>query len=140
MLMQAFKTAADLGISDPQKDALIKTLVLLETGKLRHVPDPLSSDVDDRSARKFDGLFDMRSWAGAHPCGTVCCIGGTAEIVGNVKFGSDFGCDITNAGLHNLFHPRLSHDHWGKITPSQAATALRSYLTTGDAHWDLAGS
>ena len=38
MLAQSFKTALELGIKDEQLDALQKVLVLLETGKLTHVP------------------------------------------------------------------------------------------------------
>lgn len=138
MLAQNFKSAADLGISEEQKDALAKTLVLLETGKLTHYTEELEHG-HARGRRKFSGLFAMDSWAGAHECGTVACIGGTAEIIGGVRFGSDFSSGLNNTGLHNLFCPKeIRIEFWRNITTGQAARALRSYLTTGDARWDLA--
>lgn len=132
MLMQNFKSAADLGLTEPQKEALMKTLVLLETGKLEHakIDDGIMGGSD-----KFTGHFNMHVWCREHSCGTIACIGGTAELIGGVVFG--YGKQ--HMQLHNLFEP---HDFdwqlWQNITPAQAATALRSYLTTGDARWDLA--
>lgn len=131
MLAQNFKTAEELGLTEPQLDALRKTLVLLETGKLTHAkritgPAPVSKD--------FSALFNMVWWANAHPCGTVACIGGTAELIGGVCFG-DY---LLNKALHELFEPRELKCDWGEITPAQAATALRSYLTTGSANWSEA--
>lgn len=139
MLAQSFKSADELGITEPQRDALMKTLVLLETGKLRHVPiyDDGGDLIDQirhvvpLKARRFSYDFNMAEWSHPHSCGTVCCIGGTAEFVGGLELLSfDHGAP---AALKNLFYPgslRLS-----EITPAQAATALRSYLTTGDAKW-----
>jgi hypothetical protein len=132
MLAQSFKSAADLGITEPQFDALRKTLVLLETGKLRHVPAP---DNYQWSGTDFSFKFNMGSWrrdAAGGECGTVCCIGGTAELVGNVDFSDRAGA------LDDLFYAKDCPINLTAITPAQAATALRSYLTTGDARWDLA--
>lgn len=134
MLAQNFKSAADLSLTEPQVSALQKTLVLLETGKLRHVP---AADIqDDLSPHDaiFGGGFNMDRWLGSHPCGTVGCIGGTAELIGKVKFNV-----WASDNLYKLFHPDWKvTGSWTGITPAQAATALRSYLTTGDARWDLA--
>jgi hypothetical protein len=133
MLAQSFKSADELGITEPQCDALRKTLVLLETGKLVHETGrPKYSNTDNR---KFSGRFNMILWSADHECGTVCCIGGTAELVGNTSFGIwAFG---SNEKLKNLFAPPMPMrcSDWHSITPAQAATALRSYLTTGDAKW-----
>jgi hypothetical protein len=134
MLMQNFKSAADLGITEPQLSALIKTLVLLETGKLVHVP----ADDLRRGPKTFTGHFNMDSWTWTGDCGTVACIGGTAEMVGGVNFQ---GFTRPKA-LTELFYPFDSNDDgehpFSAITPAQAATALRSYLTTGDAKWSEA--
>ena len=140
MLAQSFKSAADLGITEPQLSALQKTLVLLETGKLTHV------SVEDRELLRrsstFTGHFNMDAWAWEVDCGTVCCIGGTAESVGGVKFDAAHIRKMPH--LNELFYPfsgDVPHPHnffYDGVTPSQAATALRSYLTTGDARWDLA--
>jgi hypothetical protein len=136
MLAQNFKAAADLGITEPQKEALMKTLVLLETGKLTHSPIG-EDDIFRAGSHKFTGHFNMHTWAREHDCGTIACIGGTAELVGGVVFG--YG--DTNKPLHNLFEPRaIDWQLWQFITPLQAAVALRSYLTTGDARWDEAAA
>jgi hypothetical protein len=135
MLMANFKSASDLGITEPQKEALMKTLVLLETGKLTHVPDPIESPeyIIPFEERQFSGEFNMSSWSKSHHCGTVCCIGGTAELVGSLPvYSLDPSC-ASNAGLHNLFYPQVGG--YNQITPAQAARALRSYLTTSDAKW-----
>lgn len=133
MLAQSFKTADELGLSDAQKGALMKVLVLLETGRLQH--REMIGDADSADEPTFCENFNMRWWTADHPCGTVACIGGTAELVGNVKFDGW----IMNAGLMGLFWPRpMTETQICKITPAQAAIALRSYLTTGNAHWELA--
>lgn len=128
MLAQNFKSAIELGIPEDQVSALQKTLVLLETGRLKHAP--YSNTLVGRGA-PFTGHFNMAGWHRSVDCGTACCIGGTAELVGSVVF------DIIGrpAALKKLFYPDGRMD---TITPDQAATALRSYLTTGDARWDLA--
>lgn len=139
MLAQNFKTADELGIQEDWRAALAKTLVLLETGKLR-LADTIHQKFDNEAKRKFDGLFNMSCWGSvAHRCGTIACIGGTAELVGNVSFGHHLS-HITELPieLHELFYVKRHNIDWHRITPSQAATALRSYLTTGDARWDLA--
>lgn len=132
MLAQSFKAAADLGITEPQKEALMKTLVLLETGKLAHVPASSESD----SWPTFSGHFNMCNWSGRYDCGTIGCIGGTAEMIGGVSFGPVYG--FINSALKNLFLPPMNMATWHSITPAQAATALRSYLTYGDAKWQEA--
>jgi hypothetical protein len=134
MLMQNFKSAADLGITEPQLSALQKTLVLLETGRLVHADfDGRSSD-GYREEGEFTGHFNMGRWRAAQDCGTVCCIAGTAELIGDVEFSTASG-----GALGDLFWAGdCSPKEILNITPAQAATALRSYLTTGDARWDLA--
>lgn len=131
MLAQNFKTADELRISGAQLSALQKTLVLLETGKLIHAP----FDGDGRrEGEEFTGHFNMGRWNAVQACGTVCCIAGTAELIGGIRFP-----DHPPGRLGNLFYAgELGERVLTTITPQQAATALRSYLTTGDARWDLA--
>ena len=133
MLAQSFMTADDLEISERQKDALIKTLVLLETGKLKHTQRPVDGTYLGENG-KFTGQFNMNQWRHTYrECGSICCIGGTAELIGRVSFAEASG------NLHRLFYPSIlvASNDWNHITPAQAARALRSYLTTGDARWDL---
>ncbi len=132
MLAQNFKTATDLGISEAQVAALQKVLVLLETGKLTHTPADGNNYEIYRDA-PFTGHFNMAAWRQETDCGTVCCIGGTAEAISGIPFCDDYE---ESEELCDLFHPPRFRD--GKITTAQAAIALRSYLTTGDSRWDLA--
>jgi hypothetical protein len=125
MLAQSFKTAEELGLPEKQVEALKKTLVLLETGKLIHQKINDLFTLDERG--EYTGHFNMQTWNKAIGCGTVCCIGGTAELIGGVEF---LG---TPDALYALFYPETAD--YQDITPSQAATALRSYLTTGKANW-----
>ncbi|MEY9676048.1 hypothetical protein ABIE93_005982 [Bradyrhizobium elkanii] len=137
MLAQNFKSAADLKISEEQKDALIKTLVLLETGKLHHfavTPEIEENEFAIDRGYMFSGDFNMAYFHLKHSCGTAACIAGTAELISGIKF---VGRDRT-AALDGLFYG--GDLELSSITPAQAATALRSYLTTGDPRWDLAVS
>jgi hypothetical protein len=123
--MDTFLSDDQLDISEHHRAALITTLDLMESDKIKHVTDghdPLGTG----SERKFTGNFNMDVWIGHGDCGTVACIGGTAELVGNVKFD-----DVLPDALDELFF------RWGGDDPSvaQAAQALRNYLTHGHADW-----
>jgi hypothetical protein len=134
MLAQSFMTASELGITEPQRMALQKTLVLLETGKLVHTKLPLLFKFN---AEKYSGHFNMGGWRRETECGSVCCIGGTAELIGNVRFNE------RAPALETLFYPSSDGtklQNYESITAEQAARALRSYLTTGDAKWSDAVS
>lgn len=143
MLAQSFQTAADMEITEPQKEALIKTLVLLETGKLVHASKRMVLESPEiERAPSFSGLFNMRSWGAdddfTSECGTIACIGGTADLIAGEPLFALTNHN-SNKNLYELFYPPTLHwDLWYDITPAQAATALRNYLTTGDARWDLA--
>lgn len=136
MLAQNFKTAEALGIATREFEALQKALVLFETGKIIHQPE---YDWDlERHLPEFSGHFNMTDWGSCAHCGTVACIGGTAELVGGLVHDELRIRSDKNSNLHDLFYPPTDEDKWYLITPAQAARALRSYLTTGDARWYLA--
>lgn len=134
MLAQNFKTAAELDLTAHEHDALIKTLALLDTGKLIHVPEIVWGG---SAFESFTGHFNMNEWHAYAECGTVCCIGGTAERLsaGKVNFDEERG-----SPLYELFYAerRPRGMSLKDITVPQAGMALRSYLTIGDARWDLA--
>lgn len=130
MLMQNFKSHDELNIREQERAALIKTLVLLETGKLKHEKIPSNFEPGDS---KFTGHFNMMMWEVRAECGTIACLGGTAEMVGGIEFG------YVSHELAELFNPGgAPNPAWSHITTAQAATALRSYLTTGSANWSEA--
>jgi hypothetical protein len=131
MLAQSFKSAAELSITEPQRDALRKTLALLETGKLVHVRSYRTRDYNN----KFTGHFNMRAWDHAADCGTIHCIGGTAEAITGDDRLFEGWAENPRSCLHDLFAPDQRLRPWSTITPPQAARGLRSYLTTGDAKW-----
>src|SRR5688572_22689470 len=130
MLAQNFMTAKDLQISEATRDALIKTLALMDSGGLVHKNiDRLG--IGTRRDLSFDGLFNMGVWGVKYPtCGTVCCIRGTAQLIS----GQEIGEDEWTYEMSDLFLA-IETDALESITVEQAAMALRSYLTTGKPNW-----
>lgn len=130
MLAQNFKTAADLGISDAELNALIKVLGMLERGELKHT----ESHGDLAYGAPVGDIvgFNMSSYYGEGTCGTVCCIAGWAEYVGKLPRHSL--TDTDNPDLSDLFLPGLGR-RLEDFLPEHAAIAIRSYLTTGEANW-----
>src|SRR5258708_1037630 len=108
MLAQSFLSADELQITEAQKDALIKTLVLMETGKLTYVE---IGDGFYQDTGTFTGQFNMLHWNSAHDCGTVACIGGTAEMIGGVSFTETLG-NRDNGPLYQLFMPDILETLW----------------------------
>lgn len=130
MLARNFLTPAELLLSEEEHAALVKVLGMMERGELTLVPYEEVVKGSERfvtwpPGEKFTGHFHMAVWNVKHECGTVCCIGGTAELVGGVKFGT------RDARLNDLFYPSRTYDR----TVDEAAHALRTYLTTGNAEW-----
>lgn len=115
MLAQNFKTAADLGISDRELDALIKVLGMLER-----------EEIDEAH-------FNM-GIVGEPDCGTSGCLLGWTRVADKDVFFT-LVCKAClfpkNEGLETLFYSGEAFD----AAPSQGAAALRSYLTTGEANW-----
>lgn len=113
MLAQNFKTANDLCISDAEFKALINVL-----GRLERLEIPAK-------------LFTMET-IGRPGCGTAGCILGWARTV--AKKGRDlFDCTRRTPPLQNLFYPGFDEGY--EASRSEAAMALRNYLTTGTARW-----
>jgi len=125
--MIEFKTAEQLRITEERHAALVKTLDLMEAGKIIHIDSENLNHMTGES-ETYTGHFNMAVWNATQDCGTAACIGGTAELVGNVKFS---GPDIPS-DLEDLFY-----DYSGDPTVAQGAAALRNYLTHGLASWDL---
>ena len=134
MLAQNFLTSADLGISQAHIDALILTLGVLERGEIVHLYDPDDAGYIHQSSPLY---FNMATWADTEGCSTVACIGGTAELLGGVNFSDTYvGVKTPEViALDDLFYPSPEYDSHSIIV-SQAATALRNYLTTGKARWE----
>lgn len=121
MLAQNFRTAADLGIEDAELEALIKVLGMLEREEI--------------PAEQFTML-----WVGEPECGTAGCILGHVRTVSIESYKGLSGNSWGGSSLERLFFPDAPKGGCDPYlaTRSQAATALRSYLTTGEA--ELGGS
>lgn len=129
MLAQNFKTAAELGISEVEIQSLIKVLGMLERGEIDAAH------------------FSMMNYRREEACGTVGCLCGWAHMVSSAAFpevSSEVGWTTTllgerlNEATKSLFAIGCNFNAWAAAEPRHAALALRSYLTTGDARWDLA--
>lgn len=139
-----FKTAEELMLTQLQYDSLVKTLELMESGIVNHV----ASEHDRRSG---DYNFNMSTWKEKWNCGTVACLGGTAELVSGLPRGNLFHKKDPNTGknvldlspeLVNLFFVghQIEHGCHKDTTDTQAARALRGYLETGKTDWVAARS
>jgi hypothetical protein len=102
---------------------------------MRHVDlDEYDDDLwwsEEPPPGKFDGLFNLGLWTEVSKCGTVGCLGGTAELISGVKFRGW----QDNLGLSDLFNPEIIVANYDDVTAEQAGRALRNYLTFGDAKW-----
>jgi hypothetical protein len=143
MLAQSFKSAAELKISEKQFAALQKVLVLFETEQINYGKIPrtysyingnythtYTAECEVPATKTFK--FNLAAWiVKDKSCGTVACIGGAASMVGNVSFvgWSD------HSGLSRLFNPASIEGKFKKVSVTQAARALRNYLTTGYPRW-----
>jgi hypothetical protein len=126
MLAQNFKTAAELGVNEAEMSALIRVLGMLEREELPHDPN---CETERGDAFRMNGL-----WHG-NECGTVGCIAG--HVAAQVSKGTEYRFaqefQDRNEQLADLCLPIESE--LSEITPSQAASALRNFLTLGEARW-----
>ncbi len=136
MLAQNFKSATDLGLNEKQHAALVTTLGMLERGDLAYSDE---CDADAGWSGKPPSHFNMGAWSIEARCGTVCCIGGTAEAVGNLKIKElwDLAEQLGSVGkrhLYDLFFVPM-YDDYETIAVDKAARALRNFLTHGEPRW-----
>lgn len=133
-----FKSAKELGLTQKEWEALITTLTLLDNDAIVHVPSPKFDEVgpQPKNSEIKKPVFNMRSWRSQASCGTVMCIGGSAEFFGKLNRDqlmekAERLEDNGKPGLQNLFYPTRIAGNWNHLTTKQAATALRHYLKTG---------
>ena len=124
-----FKSPKKLGLTAAQHTALVKTLQLMEEGKIHYVD---VRKVDWKIPNDGKHYFNMTLWrAASHNCGTIGCIGGTAEMLGGVDL--VYTCrKMSDRNLHNLF---FGDGVKFETTDQEAAVALRGYLETGKTDW-----
>ncbi len=131
MLAQNFLPAAYLGLTDRQRDALVKVLAAFERGE---VPDAPRRAFFEEVEEGVPTYFCMPFVVGVGECGTTACILGWANHLENESVFS-LWADMPDE-LERLFGVhRMLEDGAYSATVSQAATALRNYLTTGKPRW-----
>lgn len=126
-----FLSAKVLGIQEKERCALIRTLAFIEAGRTLHVQDPLheKKSSDPECAYRFNMAF----WRGSYRCGTVACLGGTAELLSSAPINFN---GTSHLELRKLFG--FGEFHWDRLrnkTEKGAAIVLRGYLETGKADW-----
>lgn len=138
MLAQNFKSAADLGIEEVELSALISVLYMLEREEVV---------LKFRSDGKQNAIHMDNYLAGDDTeCGTTGCIIGWAhKLSGRIAFPelrgshwdatSKFERRLTREAC-DLFYIDNNRSHPDRV--DQIAAALRSWMTTGNARWDLA--
>lgn len=136
MLARNFKTPGELDLSQEVFDALVSALNILERGEIEHIPRGDWRCASKRFAGKHPRKFNMGAWDTPTSCGMVGCIGGLVEAISKVKLRTKYSSPtaLVPLGLQELCYPDLSYSY-DDITVEQAATALRQYLSTGEANW-----
>ena len=135
-----FKSAKELGLEQEEWEALITTLTLLENDAIVHVRE---MDHGIRAKDPKKPVFNMAVWHERTACGSVMCIGGSAEFFGKLESNqlsikAENMDDAGEPALYNLFYPGLEQDY-DTLTAKQGAKALRHYLKTGRADsWKVA--
>lgn len=142
-----FLSADVLGLTAKQHFGLVKTLELLESGKVKHYRerrDESFIEPDQFPHSPFYDLdeyrFNMGTWVSTVEsvhCGTVACLGGTACLIMQDRDLFDKTFDTENRQsmiLHDLFYP-AQHMSYNNILPTEAAVQLRKYLETGTHDW-----
>lgn len=139
------KTAAQLGLTEGELEALIKVRDLLDAGLIEHDPD----SNDNNHNRPTQPRFDIGVIREERSCGTTLCIGGWTKLIdlgiaanerGHLPISSSskdiidtFVMDAAG-GLRNLFYPNSIGD-WDKITPKRAVAAINNVLEFGYPKW-----
>lgn len=124
MLAVNWMTAEALGITESEKDALVKTLYMLESGELVY------TSWNKPTTNKG---FNMVGVMAVKPCGTVGCILGWARTFDKEAFRTQEWWTPFDQKMRPLFAPDGFGD--GHFTVSQAAHALRTYFVTGTPDW-----
>lgn len=125
--MARFLSAKNLGLTEKRKKALVKTLKLFESGKVKY-----KEAVRAQFGPVKDG-FNMAFYN--YPCGTPACVAGWADHFLGRKF--FVSAHINGRGIQRplsaIFSDYVTPDKIGLNTPKKAAQYLREYLETGHA-------
>lgn len=135
MLARTYKSAAELGRTQPELDALMLALDYL--GKSDIPTWRGNSNVEDPPA---GDSFDMRLFSWQHQCGTVACLAGYANLLSEGRAFSQMWLYNFMSSFHLENHQDMELAYlfsggWEKRDAGEAVTALHNYLTTGETRW-----
>ncbi len=147
---ELYLSAQELGISEQERDALIKTIEVLEAEQIVFNMAVTCDISDDAPAEAYN--------APSHPCGTRACIGGTMSLI--MQNGGTLPRSITPkmrdrasdfVGRHTCYpsslnglmsvdmdrtrFTRLFYDYEGNETPAQGVTAIKLFLRGNKFPW-----
>lgn len=126
------KTAAELGLTQPELDALVRVRGRLSEGKIA-----FALDTSTGSGARFNMTFSFI----AQECGTIGCIAGWVgyDLAGGERYEAnrrtDRLLDNSDGGLWSLFYPDVEYSRWGSIVPADAVRAIDNFLSTGEPDW-----
>ena len=130
----SYQTAEELKLPQWLYDALLSVKKVLKEGEVKYISERelLHHHYPEYSGEVPDVvLFNMSHWADKLDCGTVCCIGGLVEHIGQHSVLSH---EIAGwERLEDLFYPPINR--MKGITIDQALVAIENYLISGDADW-----
>ena len=129
MTEKVYKTATELGLTEPEYCALVKVRAALADGSIT------------------DNQFNMSDWwePGEKQCDSIGCIGGWANTFGRADhINMDYTYCRINArsaeerrepesNPEELFYP--PYRDWNKIKPRHAIKAIDNFLMTGEPKW-----
>jgi hypothetical protein len=134
--MDRFLPASRLGLEERHRVALILVLEAHERGELRDVDyGNVNALLPNSVTAKFSGNFSMTTWMRSYECGTICCIGGTAELLGCLERGELKRLVDGDSGhvLFDLFYP----DRIGCYGLAEAMRVLEGFLMRGVVEWEI---
>jgi hypothetical protein len=137
MLARTYKSAVELGRTQPELDALMLALDYLGKSDI-----PVWTGDGNYEDPPPGDSFDMRIHVHEHRCGTVACLAGYAHILSNRKvFDVKWITTFMNQQFRQLGHRDLELAYlfsggWQTRGVPEACTALHDYLTTGETRWD----
>ena len=131
--MSDFLTHEELDISCEEKCALVRVMEGLESGLYVHSKDDSEGTPEGKRAFNLGVSCDD-----SYVCGTVGCIGGWVgfELKKSTRDSHGYVFANEHSSLGPLYFPTVLETwEYEKITPAQAACAIRNFLSTGDPGW-----
>jgi hypothetical protein len=136
MLSQNFKTAAELKLTDAEFAAAITLLGMLERDEIPHEPHTPYCIEKPKQGEK-PNKFNMNLVYGSYLCDTTACFCGWIEYLAK-SAPLSLANKVVSAGVRDGRFELMYAATRSDITTSEAAIALRNFLTFGEPRWSEA--